>query len=348
MPPQATGFRYTPPSYLLRTRDENREGGDSSSNSNDQNELEQHLDMAMKQEDRPIRKETSVDQHFQHRVNRRKQMYRKIIQGEVQSDADTDKPGVDTENVDLHLEEGGDSATPQAKTTMAAREARQRRLNASTPSAIAAGSTTTILSKVQAEKTRVRNLRAQRLRRSLKTTTEEEDAMEGLKIRRQQQAETNKRAADREVAVRKQEEEAQQEAALQRSALEEERRNLELEREEFEQAKRRAAVEMERRAAMDMERRELEQQKQRNAATTNVRSSEACSVTSSASSRRRVRRDPELAETSFLDEFGDMFRDSGVLKVCVSSCFGEEDGVYEDGDDIKQSRPYRRKSNEEF
>jgi hypothetical protein len=338
MPPQATGFRYTPSSYLLRKRDENRpwEGSSSSLEAGADSSSLDELDMAMKQEDRPVRKGTSIDQHFQNRVNRRKQAYRKIIQGQVEI-LDDEKP-VDTEDVDLHLSsqasaEGG-PAPPTA--AMAAREARQRRLSASTPTAIAAGETSTILSKQQAEKSRVRNLRAQRIRHSLKTTTEEEDAMEALKIRRQKQAERDRIAARQEEEARKLEDEQQQEADHQRKALEEERRTLEQERQEFEAAKRWAAIELERR--QELERKQL------------LATSE--SSASSASSRQKglrvSRAEPELIETSLLEDFGDMFRDLGVLKVCAASCFGDEDSLEEDGDELLVKGSYRRKSNEEF
>ena len=86
MPP-ATGFQYTPPSYLVRAGDstnrpwsktEEGEGGH-------ENEYVGDNEYDLPQEQRPqTRRETHLDAHFQHRVRKKTNRYRDILKGEAE------------------------------------------------------------------------------------------------------------------------------------------------------------------------------------------------------------------------------------------------------------------------
>ena len=373
MPPQA-GFRYTPSSYLLRTRDENRPW----TATDEDGSLDGELEMAMRQEERPTRKGTSIDQHFQNRVNRRKQAYRSIIKGEVDVEAD-EKP-VNIEEVDLLLSDSssksslsasdGDDSPPSPSSSGNAREARQRRLSASTPKDISTGET--ILSRVEAEKARARNLRGQRLRQSLKASSEEEDAQETMRLRRLQQAERDRLAAEQEELMKKREAEAALEAERRRVELEEERRKLEEERRAFEAAKRRAADELEYKLEQErkreqlkrnqsMERRSLQQQKdyhRRRALDEAITEEEKSMSRRLGQPHSHNGEDDDDNDVTLFEGLQELMRDSGVLGVCVASCFGDErdvmavddaeagdDDIFT-GDNEVPVRPYQRKSNE--
>jgi hypothetical protein len=82
----AGGFRYTPPSYLLRTKVENRPWNDGMNTPHGIDEDEDDRG-AMAQEQRPSRISTNIDAHFQQRVQKKQNRYRDIIKG---SDVDGD------------------------------------------------------------------------------------------------------------------------------------------------------------------------------------------------------------------------------------------------------------------
>ena len=226
MPPQATGFRYTPSSYLATTaREENRPWYHD-----DDNEGEAE-DIGLRQEDRPAKKGTSIDYHFQSRINRSKARYRNILQG----DFDPEPLEEDSELLDPLEERPATSAA-------AAREARQRRMAANQKANTSAPKP--VVPEYVDETTRVRRLRAERLRNSLKVSSDEDEAMEQLRARRQRQLEMDRLSRQRSLEARL---EAEHQAERQRLMLKEERRQLEEERKQLQQAKRLAAAELQRR-----------------------------------------------------------------------------------------------------
>jgi hypothetical protein len=174
------------------------------------------------------------------------------------------------------------------------------------------------------EATKIRILRAQRLRHSLKATADEEDAMEAIKARRAQQV-----TAER-LARKKDEEERLKETQSVRE-LQEERRRLDEERAQFEKAKRRAAWDQE-------QIRQAEEDEAR-----------AASPASSFGEPRRSRHNMEVPELSLFEELQDFLQDSGVLRACVSSCFGEDGpGSEKDGRPRRRRRRPSHRQEEEF
>jgi len=301
-PNDANGFRYTPTSYLQRTRTENRPwtGGEED-------------DFQLEQEDRPSRKETSIDLHFQSRVNRRKEAYRSILKGH-------EEPECLGEMDDLELKASLDSNEKghavALSNSMAAREARQRRMSQKGCKSSSSPAPPT-MSKEEAEAARVRNLRAHRLRTSLKATVEEIDTQEIMFRRRLLQQERDR--LQKEKQIKRQEEER-----LEMFKIQEERRMLEEERKLLEQARQQAALEFQR-----------HRQTQRHSIP-RIPSPQESTETEETEDlpkrnrRRKGTRDADssaMPEFSFLEEIQLMMRDSGMLRNCVHSCFGDEENL---------------------
>jgi hypothetical protein len=310
MPPQATdvGFRYTPSSYLQRTRLENRPWGEDGDEGVTADELNSG---ALAQELRPAKKETSIDSHFQSRVQRRKEAYRSILKGEAEMEEmeELTPEKVDEEHV-LHA-----PSVTSAKSE-AARQARQKRLSGKEQFGDSDNS----------ESVRVRNMRAHRLRNSLKASVDEQDAMEVIRQRRQQQIEL-----DRLERSRMQQDESEE--RLERLRTEEERKSLSEERNALEQAKRWAAADLVRRQPPSPSSLDAEAPKPKRKA-------------------RRVRNMEEEEEDVeedlfFLDELRLLLRESGLMRSCVMSCFGADEAVETTHRSSSSRRRRRRTSREE-
>jgi hypothetical protein len=262
----------------------------------------------MKQEDRPTKKESNIDSHYQQqaRINRRKEAYRSIIKGEEDPEPLKETDPLSSVSTTPVMEK---EVVPSS--TMA-REARQRRLSG-----------TPVSNPTDDEATKIRILRAQRLRHSLKATADEEDAMEAIKARRAQQV-TAERLA------RKMDEEERLKESRSIRDIQEERRRLDEERLQFEKAKRRAA---------------WDQEQIRLAEEEEARMESPASSLEEEPRRSRHRKSAsalEMPELSLFEEFQELLQDSGVLHACVSSCFGEErPGSGKDG---KPRRRRRRSS----
>ena len=174
-----------------------------------------------------------------------------------------------------------------------ARQARQRRLNSGTVVVAAAKSASG--SGVDSEATKARTLRAQRLRQvQRETLQEDEDVVEKLRQRRLEQIEEERRLlkehAEQQARDRVEEDRLKQERAL----LAEERRLLE-------QGKRRQA-------------RELDEHKRQ--------------LLLHAGAKRQSNNGTQQADPpgdySLMEEVQMLVKESGVFRICVSSCFGDD------------------------
>lgn len=286
MPPQAKevprGFRYTPPSYLQNIKSENRPWT---------NDNEGDDDMALKQEERPSRKHTTIDANFSARIQRRKDMYRGIIKGdyEVESLNET----VDDLERSWSLLDDSDNVSQQA------REARRQRLKTSDQTVL---SSTSGLSEEDSEAARVRNMRAQRIREAKKLSTDEDSLGEKLRLRRLQQIERDR--LEKELELRKQEE-----FNLEQQRIEQERLMLAEERRLLEAAKQIAVLQDERRR----QRPPSPQERPTKAPPRKIRRAES--------------EDP-LPELSLFEEVQMLLRESGLLRTCVASCFGDSSEIH--------------------
>jgi len=372
MPPQAkepaAGFRYTPSSYLQRTRLENRPWTSQGNDSNN--------DMEMKQEDRPSRKHSPLDVSFAtslassssfspsttttaqqqaaermqqaaERIQKRKDLYRGILKGDtavepMRSESSLSGSDDGTGYLEQLLLEtttaaagsgsrhhGKSHSSSRSTTTHSsaaaeqARQARQRRLKTLVPSSedsFTSGTTSrTFLSEPRdSEAARVRLLRAQRLRQLKRTSADEVQFGEVLRQRRLEQLEENRIAKEQERLEEDFYWKEQRRLEQERAALAEERRLLEA-------AQRRAAREEEERQHQQQEdeERRTKHNKSTASATAKLRKSH-----SKKDSHRRRKSDSAAAATAavpqfnFLEEVQFLVRESGLLKTCVVSCFG--------------------------
>ena len=276
----------------------------------------------LKQEERPARKGTNMDSHFQTRVNRRKDRYRSIIQGSSDPESEEDTQ----EQFQAMWDE-----TASASDGNAAREARQRRLQQQQHTAVPKPTTMTKQEQRQAQTLdKVRHLRAQRLRTSFRPSLEEKDAKEILERRRQIQLEQDRIARERqELAMQLRREQQERQLAL----LKEERRQLEQERLQLQEAKRKAAAELQRR------------RKQYSSSPENSVQDEGEARKSPKSKYSPRAKERSVGDLSFLEEIQAALRDAGVIKLCVTSCFGEEyEGVKAERRSSKSSRSSSRRS----
>jgi hypothetical protein len=256
--------------------------------------------MALKQEDRPQRKHTTIDANFSARIQRRKDLYRGIIKGDYEVES------VQSEEVDdlerswslLDDSDHGNHASEQA------RQARRQRLKGSDQPVL---SSTSGLSQEDSEAVRARNLRAQRIREAKKLSTEEDSLGEKLRLRRQQQKEQER--IEEELEARRQAELLAEQLAEQ-VRIEQERAALAEERRMLEAAKQAAAMQ-------DQRRRQRPPSPQEKPLT--------------KAPPRKIRRaatsETSLPELSLLEEVEMLLRESGLLKTCVASCFGDDSEI---------------------
>lgn len=298
--PAPRGFRYTPSSYLHNLKSENRPWtGDE----------EDAGDMALKQEFRPPRKHTTIDANFSARIQRRKDLYRGIIKGDYEVESlhndDVDELERSLSLIDESDNGNGDNSN---NVTEQARQARRQRLKGNDQPVL---SSTSGLSQDDSEAARVRNMRAQRIREAKKLSTEEDSLGEKLRLRRQQQKEQER--IDQELEAR-----LQQEILAEQRRMEQERIALAEERRLLEAAKQAAAMQDARRRQRPPSPQEKSPQER------------FLQETPSKAPPRKIRRaasETSLPELSLLEEVEMLFRESGILKTCVASCFGDDSEI---------------------
>lgn len=344
------GFRYTPPSYLHRmTKVENKPWTSSGSDSENHSD-----DFQIKQEDRPSsRKHGTLDAHFQSRIERRKDLYRGIIRGNYQLEDDhgedwREDGGGNGQYYD-ELEHSwsvlGSSEEENSErlslTTEQARQARQRRILGTVVPAVLAS--TSGQTKEDSEAARVRNMRAQRLRQAKQLSAEEDSFGERLRLRRLLEQREQERIANEEQERLKEEELYW----VEHKRLERERAELAHERRLLEAAQREVAI---------RQQEQQEQERLRNKDSINrARERPPTPPDIKKAPRKVVRRskehrtppsvaEPSLSEPSLFDEVQLLLRDSGIIKSCVVSCFGDEgDMDDEPATTTRRNRAIRRR-----
>lgn len=303
MPPQlkepSAGFRYTPSSYLQGiSSSEDRPWNRSQEDPVDPDLAETLLE----ETSRPVKRHSTIDSHFvADRIQKRKDLYRGILKGELEVVEDAaattsaSEEGPDEVEYSLSVLSGSESLDDAAHYIKSeqARQARKGRLSGNnvvavvTPS-IDAGAATS----KDSEAHLVRNLRAQRLRQAKRLSMEEDDSLEKLRIRRLQQAEDEKRRL-------------QEEAQLKQRLLEEERLHQEqLKRE-------RAQLREERRLLEEAQLRQEQHERHRLA----------------RERRAVVKKEDPPGDYSLIEEVQMLFRETGVFKTCVSSCFAPDEDL---------------------
>lgn len=351
MPPQATettaasaaGFRYTPPSYLLKTKDENRPWKESV------NKDEEEGDFTMRQEDRPSRRETQLDAHFQYRVQKKQSRYRNIVKGSdtEAEDAEEEKKSDDfyygmEETIVLDSLEQVQQTQEAYKKQTQAREARKQRLSG-TPEA---KKPTASASSGDSQADSVRSMRAARLRTSLlQRTPGEIDMQTKLEERRQKQKEE-------ELLLKQQKGQSPDMKTESLASVEEERRKLEQERRALEEAKREATIHLAKqwqKQQAQYRRRAVEQNNNTDSdneeddsleemlnTKPKKKSVKRLSRRKKGSSRRsNIKRSSTIDEFdfAFMDDFSHLLRESGLLSGCVGQCFGHEPDLIPNSED---------------
>mmetsp|Transcript_16801 Transcript_16801/g.38509 ORF Transcript_16801/g.38509 Transcript_16801/m.38509 type:complete len:452 (+) Transcript_16801:373-1728(+) len=269
MPP-ATGFQYTPPSYLLRASDTtNRPWSKSLPDAETHHDDSEDNGYELPQEHRPqTRRESHLDAHFQQQVRNKQSRYRDIIKGETDLDIDSshsgpaggskDNSGNESEddsvllaaaNADSYADVHSARVHAQSsKSNELARKNRKERITGFP------GPQAPRLSASSAETARA--LRAQRLRSSLlKQTPDEFDVQTKLEMRRlaRKEEEAAARRSDRENGFSEQLSPSMSKAQ-ERKLIEEERRALQAERQALAIAKEEAAIALMRAAELNEER----------------------------------------------------------------------------------------------
>jgi hypothetical protein len=337
IPPQGTmatvsyrgtdaGFRFTPSLYLQRTRQENRPWtGDD-----DDDDMMQQATRYDSQ-----RKETTISKQFVNRVQKRKELYTALLNG-TQETVDKRQVAFNYTASTASVKSSSSWKDEEEDTVSgaAARLARAKRL------AHGQGNYYNRSTNLDTEKDAARLLRAQRLRTSLKATEDEKESQEQLQAKRAQQ-----KAQEKQLLIQQEETEQlriqQEQYRLQQVRVEEEQRR----QQERLQTQQRVEVElrMQLRQQEEAERRRLllleEEEEQARAAS---------ALEEERKTRRHQRRhsdgdlDTDDLEWAWMESFQGFVRDNGLLKVCGSSCFGEEDDLDHSLDSARSTVPRGR------
>jgi len=358
MPP-ATGFQYTPPSYLLRASDTTNRPWNQEQEDEDEKSSN---DYDLMQEDRPqTRRESHLDAHFQQRVRNKQSRYRDILKGELSDvSSSTDLEQDDDEDSILASAARADSYNElhsaklnvqSANNNEAARKSRMERIGG-------IAEPRKSFSKAQSDAETARSLRAQRLRSSLlKQTPDEYETQANLEMRRFQrkQEEAEARKAERQNSTVISE-------ASQRKILEQQRLALLAEREALAMAKEEAAHALQRAAELNEERRRqremdarLEQDRADYDRIARRRERALQSSTNKKKSLRAKKYVSDNDENTFMTEFDaendfaflndltGIVRDTGLLKTCAG-CFGDTEDVLEDNDMTMKAKNFGAKA----
>lgn len=358
MPP-ATGFQYTPPSYLLRASDTTNRPWNK-----DEEEQETSNDYDLLQEDRPqTRRESHLDAHFQQRVRNKQSRYRDILKGElsdVSSSAGEDNNGDDEDSIlasaaraDSYNELHSAKLNVQsANSNEAARKSRMERIGG-----IAEPRKSS--SKAESDAETARSLRAQRLRSSLlKQTPDEYETQANLEMRRFQrkQEEAEARKAERRNSTVVSE-------ASQRKIMEQERMALQAEREALAAAKEEAAHALQRAAELNEERRRQRETdarlEQERADYDRISRRRERALKSSNNNKKKSLRAKKYVtdndentfmtefdaenDFAFLNDLSGIVRDTGLLKTCAG-CFGDTEDVLEENDMAVKAKDFGAKA----
>jgi hypothetical protein len=190
----ATGFQYTPPSYLVRAGDTTNRPWSKTEEGEGDNQYAGDNEYDMAQEDRPqTRRESHLDAHFQQRVRNKQSRYRTILSGEADFPEHSQSSNASSEDeeddsiiaaaknadnfADIH---SAKLSVLTASTNQMARKNRKERIKGVS---YVADLKRDLSSASDAEN--ARSLRAQRLRNSLlKQTPDDLDVQEKLETRR--------------------------------------------------------------------------------------------------------------------------------------------------------------------
>lgn len=355
MPPQATGFRYTPPSYLLRTSQQQAQARDGvaaapttavekDTTNRPWKVSEEEEEMAMRQEDRPSRTSTNMDAHFRNRIQKKQNRYRNILKGEEPIEYTSADPSKGTGTTAASSTSSFDDAIANDVEAIAAlqeqqqvqlaahaaeqaRESRKQRISGVEKVPAVTPNDTTVQV--------ARSLRAQRLRTSLlQRTPEEVDVQIKLEQRRKAQQELDKIAKQQDV----------EREQLQQSRLDAERVRLQRERDALEQAKREAAFALANQwrhaqdaaaaagsndlDSLDDVLRDKPETPKRGShnkkALRKKRRGSQHSRRSKSSSGSLPLEEPDFA---FLEDLSSLLRESGIISGCVGQCFGQAEGA---------------------
>jgi hypothetical protein len=351
----ATGFQYTPPSYLVRASDTTNRPWSKTEEGNNQYTGDNDYDLA--QEDRPqTRRQSHLDAHFQQRVRNKQSRYRTILSGEADlpehSNASEEEEEDDSiiaaaKNADSFADiHSAKLSVLTASTNQMARKNRKERIKGKPSESKRDFSTAS-------DAENARSLRAQRLRNSLlKQTPDDYDVQEKLEMRRAARR-------DEDAALRKAERDSlsndptfKNDTISTRKDLDKQRRAYEADQEVMALAKEEAALALLRAAELNEKRirqrdREcLEEERSRRDRTQNKGSKKKnrhkSMRTKNYSGNNSTNTDGETFMTefdaendfAFLNDITGIVRDSGIMKTC-GSCFGG--AVGEGGDDDMNS-----------
>ena len=343
MPP-ATGFQYTPPSYLVRASDStNRpwnktEEGEGDHDNNGENEYD------LPQEQRPqTRRETHLDAHFQQRVRNKQSRYRTILSGEADfaeesnvsesntGDVEDDPVIAAAKNADSYADIHSTKLNLQAASTnQQARKIRKERIT---------GVSEPRTSVESSEAENARSLRAHRLRNSLlKQTSDEYELQVKLEARRLARREEEEAARRAERAAM---------ANMPNSKdLEQKRLTLEADQKAAARASEEAQVALQRAADLNEER---IRQRDRDQLLEQYRQEEERMYRKDKGNKKGSKKNRYMKakrysdsdtwmtdfdaenDFAFLNDLSGIIRDSGLVKSC-GSCFGgaddEEEGSF--------------------
>jgi hypothetical protein len=304
------GFRYTPSLYLQRTRRENRPWTED-----DEDDVTQQAARYDSQ-----RKETTISQQFVNRVQKRKELYKKVLNGtqetveQGQVDVNNTTSTASAKSYSTWKEEDEDMVSSAAVHQARAKRLAQLQNNHYSKPTIQ-----------NTEQDTARQLRAQRLRTSLKATEDEKESQEQLQTKRAQQ-----KAQEKQLQKRQEETE--------RLRIQQEQQRLQLERLQ-EQQRLEAQLRLKQQQEAERQQQEAERRRQllllqeeEEAARAALALEQQQQPQESTPKPRRQRRrhsdrdlDKDDLEWTWMEDLQGMLRKSGVLKTCVGSCFGQDD-----------------------
>ena len=351
----ATGFQYTPPSYLLRASDTtNRPWKNKDDEEVDDYVGENEYDLP--QEERPqTSRQSHLDAHFQQRVRNKQSRYRTILKGEADLPEHADGDSDEDDSI-LAAAKNADSFSDvhSAKLNVEAasynNQARKNRKERIT------GMPSPKRDTSASDAENARSLRAHRLRNSLlKQTPDEYDLQEKLEMRRLARR-------DEEAAARRAEREAhkhdptfENDTISKRKDLQKKRMTEEAEREAMARAKEEAAIALLKAAKLNEERirqrdRELRLEKERAEEERSSRKERGYKKKNKKYRNKSLRTKNYSGNNSdgdtfmtdfdaendfaFLNDLSGIVRDSTLVKSC-GSCFNPSGIEEEDANSFK-------------
>jgi hypothetical protein len=299
----AAGFRYTPPSYLLRSGHPRQVDKPWNSPEEEEEDLQPVHMMTMK-------KGTTIDAHFKHRVQKKQNRYRNILKGQEELKEDESQDSFERQmELEVRQIEQVKVLTEVQQAAAVANQARDIRKSRISGVPIVEHDSN------NNNNNTVRSLRAQRLRSSLlQRTPEEVDASTKLESRRKAQLAMDRAARQ---AQRQQEE-------SQMSRFEQERIALKQERLALEQAKQQAALALARQWRHKQDTRVHQDDMDSLEEVLDVPKKKKARPTRRHARHYRKRSTKNLQEqdAAFWEDLSNALRDTGLLQNCVGQCFG--------------------------